>query len=61
MIILMMIVMMLVVVDLGGMRVGKRQELVFDSEFLTNNDGDGDGGGDGGGGTGQNLDGSGLS
>ena len=43
----MMIVMMLVVVDLGGMRVGKRQELVFDSEFLTNNDGGGD--------TGQNL------
>ena len=53
----MMIVMMLVVVDLGGMRVGKRQELVFDSEFLTNNDGDGGGGG----GTAQNLDGSGLS
>ena len=53
-----MTVMMLVVVDLGGMRVGKRQELVFDSEFLTNNDGNGGGGG--GGGTGQNLDGSGL-
>ena len=56
-----MTVMMLVVVDLCGMRVGKRQELVFDSEFLTNNDGDGDGDGDGGGGTGQNLYGCGLS
>ena len=53
----MIILLMIVVVDLGGMRVGKRQGLVFDSEFLTNNDGDGDGGG----GTGQNLDGSGLS
>ena len=54
----MIILLMIVVVDLGGMRVGKRQGLVFDSEFLTNNDGNGGGGG--GGGTGQNLDGSGL-
>ena len=38
---------MIVVVDLGGMRVGKRQGLVFDSEFLTNNDGNGGGGGGG--------------
>ena len=45
----MIILLMIVVVDLGGMRVGKRQGLVFDSEFLTNNDGDGDGGGDSGG------------